>query len=80
LLRRLREVMAPHGAVLVEVESPGATTSVQTVRVESMGATGPWFEWARVSIDDVDAIAAQARFERTWTYEEEGRWFVQLTL
>lgn len=79
LLYRLRHVMAPHGAVLVEVESPDATTSVETVRVECMGATGPWFKWARVSIDDVDRIAAQARFERTWTCEEEGRWFVQLT-
>ena len=79
LLCRLRDVMAPHGAVLVEVESPESTTSVETVRVESMGATGPWFKWARVSIDDVDGIAGQARFERTWTCEEEGRWFVQLT-
>ena len=79
LLSRLRDVMAPHGVVLVEVESPAATTSVETMRVESMDAAGPWFQWARVSIDDVDAIAAQACFERTWTCEEEGRWFVQLT-
>jgi len=79
LLRRLCALLAPHGSVLVEVEAPGAATTVETVRVERNGAAGPWFSWARVSIDGIDAVAAEADLVRTWTHEEADRWFVQLT-
>lgn len=79
LLRRLRCVMAANGSVLLELEGPGAPTGVETVRVECDGAVGPWFAWARVSIDGIDEIAERVSLRRTWTYEEERRWFVQLT-
>ena len=79
LLRRLRDVVTPGGSVLIELEAPGAPTRVDDVRVERGGAVGPWFSWARVSIDDIDRIATQTGFIRTWTHEEAGRWFVELT-
>ena len=79
LLRRLREVLAPGGSVLAEVEPPGSPTCVESMRVEHDGEVGPWFPWARVSIDGVDAIAAAAGMVRTWEHEEAGRWFVQLS-
>ena len=78
LLTRLRDVTEPHGAVLVEVEQAGEATRVELMRVERDGQAGPWFPWARVSIDGIDEIARRARLTRAWTYEEEGRWFVQL--
>ncbi len=70
--------METHGSVLVEVEQPGEPTRVEMVHVERDGDAGPWFRWARVSIDGIDEIAERAGLVRTWTYEEEGRWFVQL--
>jgi SAM-dependent methyltransferase len=79
LLRRLRAVLTPHGSVLAELEAPGAATTVDTVRVERAGEAGPWFPWARVSIDGIDDIATAAGLRRTWTHEGAGRWFVQLT-
>ena len=79
LLSRLRGVIVDRGSVLVEVDGPGSPTTVEEVRVECGGAVGPWFRWARVSIDDIDPIANRAGFTRTWTHEEADRWFVELT-
>ena len=78
LLSRLRRLMMPRGSVLVEVEAPGQHTRVEVVRVERGGAAGPWFPWARVSLDGIDDVAGHAHLTRVWTHEEEGRWFVQL--
>lgn len=79
LLRRLREILRDDGAVLVEVEPPGAPTIVDTVRVERDGVAGPWFAWARASTDGIDQIADDAGFVRSWTHHEEGRWFAELS-
>ena len=78
LLDRLRGLMATHGSVLAEVEAPGLPSGVELMRVERDGDVGPWFPWARVSLDGIDEIAEQVQLTRIWTYEEEGRWFVQL--
>jgi hypothetical protein len=32
-----------------------------------------------VGIDGIDSIARVAGLRTTWTYAQEGRWFVQLT-
>ena len=79
LLRRLRQVLAGDGRVLAEVEPPGLPTVVTCARVEHGHHRGPWFPWARVGIDGIDAIARAAGLRTTWTHAEEGRWFVQLT-
>ena len=79
LLRRLRQVLAGDGRVLAEVEAPGLPTLVTRARVEHGHRRGPWFPWARVGIDGIDAVARTAGLRTTWTHAEEGRWFVQLT-
>ena len=79
LLVRLRRVMEPHGSVVAEVEQPGEATRVDMVRLERAEEVGPWFRWARVSLDGIDEIAERAHLTRAWTFEGEGRWFVQLT-
>jgi len=79
LLGRLRTVIVAGGSVLVELDGPGKSTTVDDVRVERGHAVGPWFAWARVSIDDIDRIAGRSGFTRTWTHEEADRWFVELT-
>lgn len=79
LLRRLRHLLSGDGRVLAEVEPPGAPTVVTHARVERGDHVGPWFAWARVGIDGIDHVAGLAGLQRTWTHEEAGRWFVQLT-
>lgn len=79
LLRRLRQVLAGDGRVLAEVEPPGLPTVVTRARVEHGHRFGPWFPWARVGMDGIDAVARAAGLRTTWTHAEEGRWFVQLT-
>jgi SAM-dependent methyltransferase len=79
LLGRLREVLAGDGRVLAEVEPPGLPTVVTRARVEHGQRCGPWFPWARVGVDGIDAVAGAVGLRTTWTHAEEGRWFVQLT-
>jgi SAM-dependent methyltransferase len=79
LLRRIHALLAARGRVLVEVEPPGARTGSTWARIEREDEIGPWFAWARVGLDEVDRLGAAAHMRRTWTCEEDGRWFVQLT-
>jgi SAM-dependent methyltransferase len=79
LLNRVRALLAGPGHALVEVEPPGARTVTTRARIERQGQVGPWFAWARVGLDGVDRVAGVAGLRRTWTCEQEGRWFVQLT-
>ena len=79
LLRRLRELVMRTGSILAEVEPPGAATRCEVMRVVCGDVSGPWFPWARVSIDGIDALADEARLSRTWTGTDGERWFVELT-
>lgn len=84
LLRRIAELCAPGGQVLVEVEGPGRASRVDRLRLRSAGGTvgtgvhGPWFRWAYVGRDDIAAYAGAAGLltEETWT--EATRWFAAL--
>jgi SAM-dependent methyltransferase len=78
LMRRVGALLSRRGRALVEVEPPGAGTSSTWARIERHGAIGPWFAWARVGVDGIDRVAAAAGLRRTWIWEEEDRWFVQL--
>jgi SAM-dependent methyltransferase len=76
LLRRVRELLAPAGHLLVEVEPPGVATEVRTVRVEHPdGAAGPWFRWARVGADDFAAMAQAAGLVPVGLEVGGDRWF-----
>jgi SAM-dependent methyltransferase len=79
LLWRVATLLASWGRALVEVEAPGVDTFTTWARIERDGVSGPWFPWACVGIDGVDEVARGSGLQRTWTHEEEGRWFVQLT-
>ncbi len=60
LLRRVRELLAPGGAVLVEVDPPGAPTVCTRIRIEAAGEVSEWFPWARVGVDGIEPLAARA--------------------
>ena len=79
LLRRIAELLAPRGLVLVEVHHPATASRPVTVRVEAGGATSSWFTWAVVSATDVRRVAGVAGFDVDEIWREGGRWFASLT-
>jgi len=78
LLRRIGQLLSPHGRVFMEMEQPGVASESLHVRIETAHGAGPWFPWAIVSIDDADALAAATAFRVTesWCYGD--RRFVRL--
>jgi SAM-dependent methyltransferase len=78
LLERARELLAPGGAVLAELEPPGAPTGMTRVRLEAPGVVSEWFPWAHVSVDTVAEVAAEAGLEPDWTMRSGERWFTAL--
>ena len=61
LLERARELLAPGGAVLSELDPPGARTGMTHVRLEAPGVVSEWFPWAHVSVDTVAEAGAMGR-------------------
>ncbi|GLW11631.1 methyltransferase type 12 [Microtetraspora sp. NBRC 13810] len=79
LLRRLRELVRPGGAVLAELAPPGSPSAVDRVRLRRGGRVADWFAWATVSADDIDPLARRCGFTRADHWNEAGRWFAALT-
>jgi len=69
---------APGGAVLAELDPPGAWSGVTRVRLEAPGAVSEWFPWAHVSVDTVTEVAAEAGLVPDWTMRSGARWFTAL--
>ena len=78
LLGRLATLLRPGGRVLVELEGPPAPGAYATVRLEHRGSAGPWFGWARVSVDRVPGIAAAADLAVAGVWCRGRRWFARL--
>ncbi|MDQ1490033.1 MAG: hypothetical protein QOD57_3556 [Actinomycetota bacterium] len=82
LLRRCRDLLAPQGTVVVEVEGPSSATGWRryTVRLERGAVHGPWFSWAVVGAQGVAGLAVAAGLEvlRLQCIAAEGRWFAHL--
>jgi SAM-dependent methyltransferase len=74
LLRRVAELLSPSGSALVELEPPGAGLRTGSARL----AGAAWFPWARVAVDAVHDLAADARLRVTGTSGTDGRWFAEL--
>jgi len=80
LLRRLATLLRPDGRVVCELSAPGLGTARELVHLEGReGRRSPWFGWARVSVDDIDAVAAPANLHSVERWEASGRWFAVLT-
>ena len=79
LLRRVRELLAPGGEVLVELDPPGDGIEPTRVRFEIDDDAGPWFDWASVDVDGLADIVglSDLRTRRTWS--DDGRWFAWLS-
>ena len=78
LLARARELIAPGGAVLVETGPPGTPTRRVRVRLEADDAVSPWFGWATVGPEGIEALARTAGLVPAAALEAGERWFVRL--
>jgi len=78
LLRRVGGLLAPAGIVLVEVEGPGVPTGTLRVRLESEQTSSQWFPWARMSIERLPEIVAEAGFGVREQWHTGRRWFATL--
>jgi SAM-dependent methyltransferase len=78
LLRRTRELLAPGGAALVELDPPGAPTVRTRVRIEAQDLVSEWFRWARVGVDGIASPAARAGLDVEDVMCAGGRWLARL--
>ena len=78
LLTRVAALLRPGGAVLVELEPPGAGHGAQLVRLTIDDDAGPWFRWTAVAVDEIDGVACAAGFAVGETWSADGRWFARL--
>jgi len=78
LLRRTRELLAPGGAALVELDPPGAPTVRTRIRIEAGGEVSEWFRWARVGVDGVEPLAARAGLPLVDVESVGDRWLAVL--
>lgn len=62
LLRRVRQLLAPGGAVVVEVAGPGVGLARGWAALESPGRRSRPFRWATLGVDDLATTAARAGF------------------
>jgi SAM-dependent methyltransferase len=78
LLRRVRALLAPGGAVLAEVGDPARRSRRLALRLRLAHELSAPFPWAEVSEADVDALARRCRFDVLDRWRAGHRWFVEL--
>lgn len=84
LLRRVRELLAPGGRLLLELDSPGTGLVTEALRLEHADGSSPWFRWSSVGVDALAALAVLTSMtvEQCWSsmdVESGRRWFAVLT-
>lgn len=79
LLRRVRQLLAPTGRALIELEPPTTVGHIGPARIRRAdGVVTQWFPWARVPVETIGDLAATAGFvtRESWCVDE--RWFTAL--
>lgn len=78
LLARVRGLLRPGGRTVAEVAPPGTPSSSTRARVTVEDEPGHWFDWAVVSADAIDDVAADAGLVPTSVVTSGDRWFALL--
>lgn len=84
LLRRVTELLAPDGRVLVELDPPAGPDEHRSaddtvrVRIEADGSTSAWFPWARVTAATINRPAIDAGLAVAERWADHGRHFCAL--
>jgi SAM-dependent methyltransferase len=75
MLRRLRELLAPDGRVVLDLADAGSGVRRFLVTLECGGRRGDPFPWATVGPEALPGLAAEAGFAVLRVEHEHGRWF-----
>lgn len=78
LLRRLRPLLTPGGAVWAELDPPARRSGPVRMRLEGPAGASRWFGWARVGAAGVEPVAAAAGLAVGELWCEDARWFARL--
>lgn len=78
LLRRVSEILAPDGRIVLDVSGPGGEVSIHRLRLEVAGGRSRPFRWAVVPADRLAALAHEASLRLLELSSFEGRWVAQL--
>ena len=79
LLRRVRQLLAPTGCALIELEPPATVGHIGPARIRCAdGVVTSWFPWARVPVATIGGIAGAAGLVVRECWEANGRWFAAL--
>jgi SAM-dependent methyltransferase len=78
LLRRIRQLAAPGGRVLVEVDPPHSQSRRFHARVQHAGGLGPGFPWACVAATGIGRISESAGLGVVEITKGGERWFAEL--
>jgi SAM-dependent methyltransferase len=79
LLVRVAALLAPDGTVLCELDPPGTGLTTAAVRLDDGRLLSDPFAWARVGADAIAGVARCAGLRVVTTWDDDGRWFAQLT-
>ena len=77
-LNRAAELLAPGGAIIVELDHPTVAISHEMLRWETEHAVGQWFPWARVGAPALGALANAAGLRITKIIDMDPRVIVVL--
>ncbi len=78
LLERLGGLLRAGGLILVEVEAPGVQTQMIRVSLQAGDARSRPFPWARLSVDGLASLAADAGCAVVEQWHVRDRWFAAL--
>ncbi|GAA3514965.1 SAM-dependent methyltransferase [Streptosporangium album] len=79
LLRRLRELLRPGGAVIAELSPPGTRSGMERLRLRQGDRVEGWFPWATVSADDIGLFGRRCGFPAVERWDVAGRWFATMS-
>ncbi|HEY3408814.1 MAG TPA: class I SAM-dependent methyltransferase [Propionicimonas sp.] len=80
LLLRCRELLAPTGTVLLDLQGTGAHLRTDRVRLLAGDLTSDWFHWSSLPTGALPAIAAATGFSVREIWRSAGRWQAELQL
>lgn len=78
LLRRCAALLAPGGTVLVELDAPGAGRWQGNAAILGSRRRGRSFRWARLGVEAVHQVAAEAGLAVRAVFQRDRRWFAEL--
>ncbi len=80
LLVRCRELLAPTGTVLLDLQGTGAHLRTDRVRLLAGDLASDWFHWSSLPTGALPAIAAATGFSVREVWRSAGRWQAELQL